>query len=397
MAEELTYVLINPYALRKSRTGGIISRLLTRTSLDVAASRLFAPGKELAQEYAETFKTDWAKGRKDAGGNSEEVRQLLHDYVLTNYSPDPATVRRQRVLMLLFRGEDALAKVRECVGAIGHSSVTGETIRGTYGDYVLNKDGSVRYFEPAVLTPESPEELEATIRIWTRHSDQDGGLMENVTPCPRTPQTQRTLVMIKPDNFTFPSGKPGNVIDMFSRTGLYIVAFKVQRISVAQAEEFYGVVRPVLHEKFKEFAGQRAVEILSKEMGFALPSGISADLGKILGPLEAEHQFEEIVRFMSGRRPSECTAAQKKEPGTVKSVAIVYEGEDAVAKCRRALGPTDPRKAPPGSIRREFGQNIMVNTAHASDSPENAVREIRVLNIAENNLKTVIKEFYKNC
>jgi len=46
------------------------------------------------------------------------------------------------------------------------------------------------------------------------------------------------------------------------------------------------------------------------------------------------------------------------------------------AKIREVLGPTDPAKAPPGSIRREFGSTIMVNAAHASDSPDNARREM---------------------
>jgi nucleoside diphosphate kinase len=67
---------------------------------------------------------------------------------------------------------------------------------------------------------------------------------------------------------------------------------------------------------------------------------------------------------------------------------------EAVRKIRDILGPTDPSKAPPGSIRREFGQTIMVNAAHASDSPENAEREIRIVNVAENNFKKVVQDFY---
>ena len=67
---------------------------------------------------------------------------------------------------------------------------------------------------------------------------------------------------------------------------------------------------------------------------------------------------------------------------------------DAVRKIRDVLGPTDPSKAPPGTIRREFGQTIMVNAAHASDSPENAVREMGIVQIAENNLKPLIENWY---
>lgn len=390
MAEQLTYVLVNPYTLRKSRTGGILSRLITRTSLDLVASRLFAPSRELAREYAALLKNydDRSAAHRDV------VRRLIHNYVLTNYAPDPVTGRRHRVLMLLFRGENAVAKMRDCVGDVSQRSVTGDSIRDTFGDYIMGDDGQVKYFEPAVLTAQSEKEVGPHLRAWARHSDRDGGVVENVAPYPRTKRTQRTLVIIKPDNFIFPSGKPGNVMDMFSKTGLYIVGFKVNRMTVAQAEEFYAPVLPILREKFKEFSGERARGALSKEFNFELPSSTAALLGDVVGPRYAEAQFDDIVKFMSGRKPSECKAGDKKKPGAVKSVVILYEGDDAVAKVREVLGPTDPRKAPPGSIRREFGQNIMVNAAHASDSPENAKREMKILNVSENNLKAVIGEFY---
>ncbi|MEJ0088930.1 MAG: hypothetical protein WDM80_04135 [Limisphaerales bacterium] len=47
-------------------------------------------------------------------------------------------------------------------------------------------------------------------------------------------------MLIKPDNFKFATGRPGNVIDFFSRTGLFVVAVKVLHMSTAQAMEFYG-------------------------------------------------------------------------------------------------------------------------------------------------------------
>lgn len=390
MAEELSYVLVNPYTLRKSRTGGILTRLLTRTALDLVAARLFAPSKALAAEYAESLKTFDENSR----AHKERIRRLIYEYVLTNYAPDPVTGHPHRVLMLLWKGEDAVAKVRECVGGISHRSLTGESIRDTYGDYIIGEDGEVKYFEPAVLAAQTPEEVRVKLKIWAKHSERDGGVLENVLPYKRTRRTQRTLVIIKPDNFTFPSGKPGNVMDMFSQTGLYIVGVKVNRMTVAQTEEFYAPVLPVLREKFKEFSGPRAREAMNREFGFQLPESTARPLGNIIGPHYADAQFEDIVKFMSGRKSSECGPADRQKPGTVKSLVIVYEGEDAVAKVREVLGPTDPRKAPPGSIRREFGQNIMVNAAHASDSPSNAKREMKILAVAENNLKTTIEEFY---
>jgi nucleoside diphosphate kinase len=73
----------------------------------------------------------------------------------------------------------------------------------------------------------------------------------------------------------------------------------------------------------------------------------------------------------------------------------VYEGPDAVRKIRDVLGPTDPAKAPPGSIRREFGSNLMVNAAHASDSVENAAREMAIIRLGEENaFRRMVEEFH---
>jgi len=64
-----------------------------------------------------------------------------------------------------------------------------------------------------------------------------------------------------------------------------------------------------------------------------------------------------------------------------------------VRKIREVLGPTDPSKAPFGTIRREFGETIMVNAAHASDAPENAQREMGIIQIQENNFRTLIENW----
>src|SRR5947209_20445292 len=97
---------------------------------------------------------------------------------------------------------------------------------------------------------------------------------------------------------------------------------------------------------------------------------------------------------MAGWKPSECPSEKRDPPGTEKSIAIVYQGVDAVRNIRDVLGSTDPAKAPPGSIRREFGQTIMINAADASDSAENAKREMAIVRIDENNFKPLIESFY---
>src|SRR5580704_10427796 len=199
--EELAYALINPYTIYKSRTGGVIARLFTRTALDLVAARMFAPSRELAEQYAEI--TVSLKDPQD-----RKIQELIRQYILDNYSPEPKTGRPRRVMMLLFRGEDAVRKVRQVVGSFQpDKGAAGETIRDTYGDYVVGLDGQVKYFEPAVLAAPSYEEAEAKLKLWAKFSESDGGFLENVVTYPKNAKVEQTLVLLKPDNFRFPSAR----------------------------------------------------------------------------------------------------------------------------------------------------------------------------------------------
>jgi len=388
MSQQLAYVIVTPYSLYKSRTGGILSRLISRTGLDLAAMRMFAPGPELVRNYAETIVS--AQDPQD-----RKIQELLREYVLSNLSPDPKTGRRRRIMMMVFQGDEAVRKVRSVVGNLSPDRRGGETIRDTYSDLILDDDGQVRYFEPAVLAAPNEQEAETKLKLWAHHSDTDGGVLENVVAYPPGQAGERTLVLIKPDNFKFPTGRPGNVIDFFSRTGLYIVAVKVLHMSLAQATEFYGPVLEVLRTKLKDAVAERARNLLEKELGFKIPPEQQKALGDILGPLHGDNQFENIMRFMTGFTPSERkTAEDRRLPGTQKCIALMYEGVNAIRKVRDVLGPTDPSKAPPGSIRREFGSYITVNAAHASDSVENAQREFAIVNVGENNFRQIIEAAY---
>ncbi len=389
MADQLAYVILTPYTLLKSRTGGIFARLITRTGLELVAARVFAPRKPLVEEYA-------AQVVSSADPQDRRIQELIRDYVLQNIAPHPTTGERRRVMVLLFRGEDAVRKVRSVVGTFsGTPRGGGETIRDSFGDLIFDEHGAVRYFEPAVLAAPTAEEVEAKLKIWARHSATDGGLLENVIHHPPGEQIERTLVLIKPDNFRFPSGRPGNVIDFFSRTGLYIVAIKVHRMSVADAIEFYGPVRDFLRTRLTEVVGRKAAAVLEKEFGFTLGPDTVAGLGELLCPPYGDNQFDNIIEFMSGSTPGRCPPEKQHEPGSEKCIAIVYEGPQAVRKIRDVLGPTDPSKAPPGSIRREFGSNIMVNAAHASDSVESARREMGIIKLGQENMfAKVVEEFY---
>jgi nucleoside-diphosphate kinase len=127
--------------------------------------------------------------------------------------------------------------------------------------------------------------------------------------------TQRTLSLIKPDGLE--KGVIGKIVARFEDRGLKPVAMKLLRLTKAQAEGFYAVhsARPF---------------------------------------------FGSLVQFMTA--------------GPI--LAIVLEGENAVALNREIMGATDPAKAAAGTIRKDFATDVEKNTVHGSDSPENAWIEI---------------------
>jgi nucleoside-diphosphate kinase len=127
--------------------------------------------------------------------------------------------------------------------------------------------------------------------------------------------TERTLSIIKPDATR--RNLTGAINDRFEKAGLRIVAQKRMRLTQDLAERFYAV--------------------------------------------HAQRPFyRSLVSFMTS--------------GPV--VVQVLEGENAVAKNREVMGATDPSKADPGTIRKDFAESIEANSVHGSDSPENAAQEI---------------------
>ena len=77
-----------------------------------------------------------------------------------------------------------------------------------------------------------------------------------------------------------------------------------------------------------------------------------------------------------------------------RCLVLIYSGANAVEKIRKILGPTDPSKAEPGSVRKEYGQSIMVNAAHASDSPDNAKREMGIVKPEKDTIKAFVDQYY---
>jgi len=383
MSLGLSYVLVTPYTVAKSRTGGVLSRLLMRTDLELVGAQIFAPDQEFAEKYAESLR---------ARAPSNQL-VLLADYVKTYLGPSGG--RPHRTLLLLFRGENPCEKLLSVCGHLYTQHVevdalAGETIRDTYSDLIFSAENpdEVRYFEPAVLTPRHQDEANRDLKMFAEFLEEQENLVKNVVYADPS-KIERTLVIIKPDNWKYNSSRPGAIIDMFSRTGLRIIGIKVHRFTLEQALEFYGPVEGILKEKLSESFGKRALELLEKEFKFKISRESADALSLTFGTECAKDQFHQIVEFMSGMRPGSDELDKK---GNVKCMILVYEGENAVNKIRDVLGSTDPTKAAEGTVRKEFGSNVMVNTAHASDSSESYEREQRIVRINENSLSVIIRE-----
>lgn len=126
---------------------------------------------------------------------------------------------------------------------------------------------------------------------------------------------EKTLSIIKPD--AVKKNHIGEIIARFEKNGLKVVAAKMMHLSKAQAESFYAV---------------------HKERPF----------------------FKDLTTFIAS--------------GPV--LVQVLEGDNAIQKNRDIMGATDPKKAAPGTIRKDFAASIDENAVHGSDSPETAKQEI---------------------
>jgi nucleoside diphosphate kinase len=387
MKQAISYVMVTPYTVAKSRTGGIISRLLSQVDLELVGAQMIAPDEQFVREYAALLRE-----QHDTGSIT-----LLADYTEQNFAP--VGNRKRLALVLLFRGEQPCEKLSAICGHLYEEhreldAIAAETIRDTYADLIVDPEHpeQVTYFEPAVMTPPAQVWADKDMKLFARFLKGQENIIKT-TFYPDLKNIERTLVIIKPDNWQYASSKPGTIIDMFSRTGLRIIGVKVHRFSLAEALEFYGPVEAALQEKLAPRFGKKAKELLEQEFGFKLKDETEKILTEHVGMEYAQDQFAQIIGFMSGMRPNTCPQEDIHQPGTVKCMILIYEGEKAIQKIRDVLGPTDPLKAPGGTVRREFGSNVMVNTAHASDSPASVEREMKIVRINENSLGALITSY----
>jgi len=376
MAAELAYVLITPYSLLKSRTGGIISRLLARAGLDLVGAGLYAPSDEFVDEYRQTL------ARQDI---EPEMKQGLLGYLEEYFRKDNKLGITNRTLLLLFRGEDAIQRIRQNVGSLSGPQAQGDTVRGTYGDFIGYTTGEMKHFEPAVFIGTDKATIADDLRLFAKYANRDGGILEHVVSFPDEAAVESTLVILKPDNFKPGSSRPGNIIDMFSRTGLCIVGATMLRFTVAQAEEFYRPLRTFFVDRLKKGVTERVAALLRDGFEFPVLDETVDAVADLLKDANAQHEFYRIVKYMSGGDPYTVTdPEEKRRPGKEKCLALLYRGPDAIRKIRDCLGSTNPEDAAPGTVRSVYGNDLMKNGAHASDSVENAERERKIVGLWKN-------------
>jgi nucleoside diphosphate kinase len=369
--QQIAYALITPYSLYKSRTGGILSRLLAHAELDLVAVRMFV----LSDEFIDNYHKIVCPPDMDP-----VIEQAWHDYLDRSLRSSNVWGYLPRCMLLLFKGPNAIRHLKEDVIGTFTEQPVGDTIRGTFGDFIRNEDGSVRYFEPAVITCPDPQLNDEHLKLFAKYSVSDGGVLEGRSTYDQ-PNVQCSLVMLKPDNFYKRSRRPGNIIDTFSLTGLRIVGAKLFNMTVSQGEEFYGPLKDIFVSKLRFLVERELMRRLDGAFDFDFTEDDARIFADHLAERNAICEFNKIVEYMTGIDPDSVSEADKPTASNAKCLALLYEGPDAIEKVRKVLGSTDPSKAEPGTVRSDFGRDLMRNGAHASDSPDNAVRERKIIGL----------------
>lgn len=386
---ELAYALITPYSILKSRTGGIIGRLMALSRLTLVAVRTFVFSDKFLDGYRQVLCTPEM---------DPAVAEAWRRYVDESLRHDNPLGLLPRCMLLLFEGPDAVRHLRQDVIGGFTDQPVGDNVRGTYGDFVRDGNGKIRYFEPAAITGPTPALTIEHLKLFAQYSDSDGGILTGKCKYPSGSNIETSLVILKPDNFEKPTRRAGNIIDVFSRTGLRIVGTRLFNMTVAQAEEFYGPLKELFLTRLKPNVAQEIHNRLHDAFAFDFTMADAERMAESLAERNAQAEFNRIVEFMTGVNPDKISdPAMKRSASRSKCLAMLYEGPDAISKIRRYLGSTDPTKAEPATVRSEFGKDLMRNGAHASDSPASAERERKIVGMwsesGHSDMKRIITEY----
>jgi nucleoside-diphosphate kinase len=141
MAQEATLVIVKPDGLKKSLTGNILSRL-SETKLKIIGAKVVAVDKELADKHYHHLK-------------DQPFYPELINYITGKLHGE------NRVLALVYSGEDAIGKVRALAGATNPEEADPVSIRGAYGRIL-----TVGLFENVIHASSDPQEAEREIKLW---------------------------------------------------------------------------------------------------------------------------------------------------------------------------------------------------------------------------------------
>ena len=388
MGKELTYALITPYSLLKSRTGGIISRLLSLSDLELVGARMYTPSDEFVDEYCKSI---------EAQSINPIWKKALIEYVNDKLRKNNKLGISNRTMLLLLEGEDAVNVLHNSViGPISEHLKSADTIRGTYGDFIKVDDGKIEYFEPAVLTSTDPTTNIKQLDLFAKYALSDGGVLENVIDFGKDKKPETSLVILKP--FEKQDPRPGNIIDVISRLGFSMVGIKLIKMSTEQAEEFYRPVKEMFYEKFDEkfrpsLVDKLKLALTKQDFPFVLNDNVMRKLVDQLKEPFITGEFNNILRYMTGSDGS--ISGDKQEKKTI-CLAILYQGINTISKIRELLGVTDPKKADRSSIRRFYGADILRNAVHASDSIKNAERERKIIGLWKDGKSCDVKEIIES-
>jgi nucleoside diphosphate kinase len=395
MKKELTYALITPYSLLKSRTGGIISRLLSLSDLELVGARMYTPSDKFLDEYIKTIETQKMK---------TVWKNAMIDYVNNMLRKNNKLSMANRAMLLLFEGKNAVDVLHNNVIGSASDPLRGNTIRGTYGDSIRSSDGKVEYFEPAVLTSADKAANINQLKLFAKYSLSDGGILEKAVKFPKNKKPETSLIILKP--FEKHDPRTGNIIDMISRTGFYMVGVKLLDLSTKQAEEFYGPVKDFFNSSFDDKFKPKLVENLrasldQKDFSFELTDEIMNKMADQMKKPTVEGEFGNILQYMTGRTPSAFAETKKTIDGKQTiCIAILYQGINTIKTIRELLGATDPKKAKYSSIRRFYGLDILRNAVHASDSPASVIRERKIIGFNKEkktcDINQIINRYIKN-
>ncbi|HUS47423.1 MAG TPA: nucleoside-diphosphate kinase [Phycisphaerae bacterium] len=373
MSEQLAYALITPYSLLKSRTGGIIGKMLALSDAELVAARMYV----FSDSFLDAYKTVLCPPGTDAA-----IRNAWGRYIDQSLRKDNPWGYVPRCMLLLLRGDSAVRQLKDDVIGTFTEQPAGDTVRGTYGDFIRDGSGTIHYFEPAVITCPDPQLNNEHLKLLADYAVKDGGVLTGRCKY-QSGNVQVSLVMLKPDNFGRRSRRPGNIIDAFSLTGLRIVGAKLLNMTVAQGEEFYGPLKDLFVTRLRPQIAEEVKKQLGDAFDFAFTGADASAVADMLAERNAVCEFNKIVEYMTGVNPSAVAdAGVKATASKTKCLALLYEGPEAIAKVRTVLGSTDPLKAEPGTVRSDFGRDLMRNGAHASDSPDSSLRERRIVGLA---------------